>query len=306
MGPFARANTGRDRPRVIVIGCDEVGSAIACTLHAAGMAIVLVDDVDPPWARRGMSYADAWYVGGATLEQVDACFCGSVKSIPAVLARGDTIAATTWSWDGVASALGPVAVVETRPGCGHSLAHARPERLEGVLAVGVRTSQVAGWRADVVIAGAARGESGLRAAPLAFASRGPWGQAPTRIEAPHHGRFHTRHEIAERVEAGDVIGELGNFAAVAPASGVLTALAARGARVAAGHTLAEIDPSGDAQRCYRMTSEARAIAGRVASAVRAHVQSRGGAAANPDTLKGFSRCGLRPPGECPSTTCRRS
>ena len=259
MGPLPRANRGPDRPCVIVVGCDEIGSAIAHTLHAAGMAVVLVDEVDPPWARRGMSYVDAWYVGGATLEHVDACFCGSVKSIPAVLARGDTIAATTWSWEGVASVLRPGAVIETR-----------------------------------------RDKPGsIREADAKLAAR-------SRIEAPHPGRFRTRHEIAERVEVGDVIGELGHFAAVAPASGVLTALAARGARMSPGHLVAEIDAAGDPQRCYGVLPGARAIARRVAAAVRAQVHSPAAAPANPDTLNGFSGRGPRPLGECPLTTCRRS
>ena len=113
-----RANkAGTIRPAVLVLGCDDVGSAVACMLHGSGAAVVLIDDIDPPWARRGRSYTDAWYVGGATLERVDACFCGSVRSLPAVLARGDMIAATTWSASGVAAALQPLAVVETRPGC---------------------------------------------------------------------------------------------------------------------------------------------------------------------------------------------
>jgi len=93
------------RPVAVVIGCDDIGSAIAWTLHCAGLAVALVDAADPPWPRRGMSYTDAWYVGGATLEQVDACFCTSVRSVPTVLARGDMIAATTWSWEGVVTAL---------------------------------------------------------------------------------------------------------------------------------------------------------------------------------------------------------
>lgn len=103
-----------DRPIVIVVGCDDVGSAIAHSLHCAGAGVVLIDAADPPWPRRGMSYADAWYVGGATLADVDACFCASVKSIPAVLDRGDTIAATTWSLTGVAVALQPIAYVDSR------------------------------------------------------------------------------------------------------------------------------------------------------------------------------------------------
>ena len=103
------------RPAVIVIGSDEVGSAIAWTLHRAGAAVVVIDAADPPWPRRGMSYTDAWYVGGATLEDVDACFCSSVRSVPAVLARGDLLAATTWSWEAVVLATHAIAVVETRP-----------------------------------------------------------------------------------------------------------------------------------------------------------------------------------------------
>ena len=64
-----------------------------------------------------------------------------------------------------------------------------------------------------------------------------------RIDAPCDGRFRTRHEIAESVQAGDVIGEVGGFAAVAAMSGVLSALAARGARVAPHQTIVEIDPA---------------------------------------------------------------
>ena len=260
----------KDRPVVIVVGCDDVGSAIACALHGAGAAVVLVDDADPPWARRGRSYADAWYVGGATLERVDACFCGSVRSIPAVLARGDMIAATTWSFQGVASALKPVALIETRPGCGMAVARSRPGLLEGLITVGVRTTQIAGWPADVVIAGDLHADFSppTVSGPGTAGGRRPPLMKALRIEASRAGRFRTRHEIAERVEMGDVLGALANSVVIAPGSGVLTALSARGARVAAGQTLVEIDPSGDTARCFGMTPEARAIAQRVTAAVR--------------------------------------
>jgi hypothetical protein len=259
-----RASTAAsNRSTVAVLGCDDVGSAIACILHAAGAAVVLIDDADPPWARRGRSYTDAWYVGGATLERVDACFCGSVRSLPAVLARGDMIAATTWSVQGVATAVQPTVVVETRPGCTMSVSRTRPAFLDSVLTISVRTTQVAGWPADIVIAGP-RHAPGTHASARAL----PPDAQRERIDAPHAGRFRTRHEIAERVEAGDVLGELGVFACVAPIAGVLTALAPRGARVAAGHALAEIDPQGDPVGCFGIEPGARAIAHRVCAAVR--------------------------------------
>jgi hypothetical protein len=254
------------RRSVIVIGCDDIGSAIACVLHRAGAAVVVVDTADPPWAHRGRSYADAWYVGGATLDAIDACFCGSVKSIPAILDRGDMIAATTWSWEGVAASLDPVAVIDTRAERATPAVAGRPEALQGVLAIGVGTTRVGGWRADAVIA----------TGPLHATREWPAGRgerqcahaAVAQIDAPHGGRFRTRHQIAERVDAGDVVGELGAFAVVATVAGVLTALAARGARIGPGHTLAEIDSRRDGVSCFGITPEARAIAHRVAAALR--------------------------------------
>ena len=194
-----------DRPVVIVVGCDDLGSAIARGLHVGGAAVVLIDAADPPWARRGMSYTDAWYVGGATLDGVDACFCASVKSIPALLDRGDTIAATTWSLHGVAVALQPIAFVDSRA--------------------------------------IARIPSSM-----------------PRVGAAHPGRFLTRHRIAERVEAGERLGEISGVAVHAPVAGVLRGLAARGARVVAGQTLAEIDESGDPSRCFGVSAKAQAAA----------------------------------------------
>lgn len=250
------------RRSIIVVGCDDVGSAIACILHRAGAAVVVVDGADPPWSRRGMSYTDAWYVGGATLDGVDACFCGSVKSISPVLDRGDMVAATTWSWQGVAAVVCPAAVIETRQGRVALPAQCRPATLENVLAIGVRATHVGGWPADVVIADGFTRSDGARGDGRIADT------ALSRIEAPHGGRFRTRHEIAERVDAGDVIGELGGFAVVARVTGVLRALAARGARVAPGDMLAEVDGRNEPSNCFGITAEARAIAHRVAAAVR--------------------------------------
>jgi xanthine dehydrogenase accessory factor len=265
------------RPAVIVIGCDEVGSAIAWTLHRAGAAVVLIDAADPPWPRRGMSYTDAWYVGGATLEDVDACFCSSVRSVPAVLARGDLLAATTWSWEAVASALRAIAVVETRPGLRSAVGKSRPRVLDGVLAVGVRTTKVSEWHADVVIAGprgscsAEPSATDAGAAPMRESDVNGEASDPRvtyRIETPNAGRFRTRCEIGERVDAGDLVGEVGGFTAAAPAAGVLRGLTARGARVGVGQTVVELDTACEPMHCFGIGSEARAIAHRVSAAIR--------------------------------------
>ena len=107
-------NISVGRPVMVVLGAGDVGSAVALLLHRAGTAVVLCDEVDPAWPRRGMAFTDAWYLGSAELDGEAALFCASVKSIPAVLDHHRHIAATTWSWRGVAEALGAVALVDAR------------------------------------------------------------------------------------------------------------------------------------------------------------------------------------------------
>ncbi|NDP43608.1 MAG: hypothetical protein GZ089_12965, partial [Aromatoleum sp.] len=92
------------RPAVVVLGAGDVGSAVALALHRAGLAVVLCDEADPSWSRRGMAFTNAWYLGSAELDGDAAMFCASVKSIPLVLDGHRLIAATTWSWRGVARA----------------------------------------------------------------------------------------------------------------------------------------------------------------------------------------------------------
>jgi hypothetical protein len=77
----------------LVLGCDVVPSAIACALRTRGWDVVLIDDIDPPGPWRGMSFVNAWYFGSAELSSMAACFCASVKSIPAMLHRHNLITA---------------------------------------------------------------------------------------------------------------------------------------------------------------------------------------------------------------------
>ena len=251
-----------DRPVVIVLGCDEIGSAVAHAAHCAGYAVILIDGVDPGWARRGKSYVDAWYVGGATLEHVDACFCASARSIGPVLARTDMVAATTWSWQGVAQTVMPRAVIETRQ-CATPRATCRPPLLENVLTIGVRSHTVGGWPADVVISSAPISDSIPDSTTRIGARRNP-----VRILVPHAGRFRTRLEITDWVDEGEVVGEVGAFAAIAPASGMLIALTARGARLVAGQLITEIDTTATIGTAFGIMPDARRIALEVTGAIR--------------------------------------
>jgi xanthine dehydrogenase accessory factor len=235
-----RANEMEIRPAAVVIGCGDVGSAIAHALHRAGCAVVLVDQADPPWTRRGMAYVDAWYVGAASLAGIDACFCASVRSIPFVLDRRDMIAATTWSWQGVASALQPIAVVDARVVKREPLTPIRQSG--GPLTIGVGPGFVAEMHVDVAIETTSDETSGEV------------------VHATRAGRFQTERGIGECVAPRDEVATLDGEPIAAPIGGALRGLAARGARIAVGQRIVEVDPHGDPSRCFGIDERPKRIA----------------------------------------------
>lgn len=211
------------QPVTLVVGANATGSAIAHRLHAAGWAVVLLDDVDPPWTRRGRAYTDAWYLGTAELAGTPAVFCSSVRSIPVALDRGRAIAATTWSAGGVATALKPLAVVDAR------LADS---------SVGAHGEVIIRAVADLDSAQDTR-RVDFTASPASFALR-----------TPVSGYFHTHRAIGDSIQAGEPVGMIGSQAIVAGATGRLLGLSARGARVASGSVIAEIDERTDRDGCF--------------------------------------------------------
>ena len=250
MQRVSEVSENHSRPIVIVLGCDEVGSAIAHRLHGDGHAVVLVDRVDPPWFRRGMSFTDAWYTGACELSGTSALFCASVRSIPSVLNRYRAIAATTWSWTDVAAALSAIAMIETRPPLER---RAPPEATatSPVVTIEVVPGAIAGPEFDIAIP-----------APADERLTQTWA-----LQAPSAGRFTTNRSIGGRVRAGDPVGAVGGVSFVAPLDGSLRGLAARGARISAGAVLVEIDPRGDPSHCYGIGLYAGTIAAAVSDAL---------------------------------------
>jgi len=261
------------RPVVIVMGCGDVGSAVAHALHRASCAVVLIDAVDPPWPRRGMAFVDAWYVGTAELEGVGACFCASVRSIPTVIDRQDMIAATTWSWPGVAAAMAPMALVDARVAKRSAPAVLKSELTDTLLTVGVGPGFHAGVHADVAIETAwgddlgAVIESGTTRTfegeprPLGGVGRERY------IYAPRAGRFQSYYRIGDNVVARETVATIDGHGLDAPISGVLRGLSARGARVAPGQKVVEIDPRGDPALCFGIGERPRRIAAGVCEAL---------------------------------------
>jgi xanthine dehydrogenase accessory factor len=219
-----------------------------------------------------MAFTDAWYLGSAELDGEAALFCASVKSVPAVLDRHRLIAATTWSWRGVAQAFGAVALVDARI---RKRSESDDLRTDPLTTVGLGPGFVAGGNVDVAVE-TARGEhlgTVIDTGPTL-----PFAGEPLQIcgvgrqrfvYAPAAGRFMTDRRIAGRVLKGEIVGAVGAQVVVAPLDGVLRGLSARGARTAAGAKIVEVDPRGDPTLCYGPGERPLAIARGVVAALTA-------------------------------------
>jgi len=238
-------NYGRVPPQVaIILGCGDVGSAVAVTLHRAGFAVVIADEADPPWHRRGMTFTDAWYTGIAELDGEGACFCASLKSVPSILARR-MIAGTTWSWLGIASAFETSIVVDAR-----GPRQRGQESLRGPI--------------PIVIDAGSEIEAGAVLDPVCT------------IKARRYGRFATEHRIGDFVRAGEIVGAVANDAVEAPARGVLLGLTGRGARIQPGDVIVEVDPARTKHGCHGIEDAARRTALRVLAECRIRLGSSSG------------------------------
>jgi xanthine dehydrogenase accessory factor len=266
-GAFEREAT------VVVLGSDVVGSAVAHALHRLQWDVVLIDEIDPPGPWRGMSFVNAWYLGSSELEGIAACFCASVKSIPSVLQRQNLIAATSWSWLGVAAALLPDALIDTRTAEGGAPDALRRRAPEGLLTLGCGPSFTCGDHVDVAVETShhapgvvvrSGSTSPIVGEPAALAGCG----IERFLRAPRTGRMRTQLRIGDAVQARDPVADVNGAPVAASIEGVLRGLSARGARVTAGQVIAEIDPRGQPALCHGLDARAALIAEGVVEALR--------------------------------------
>jgi xanthine dehydrogenase accessory factor len=217
-----------------------------------------------------MAFTNAWYLGSSELDGETAMFCASVKSVPAVLDRHRFIAATTWSWRGVAMALGAVALVDARM---RKRSVGDDVRTDGLTTIGLGPGFIAGTNVDLAIETARGVRLGaiIDAGPtLAFSGEPPpiGGVGRERlVHSPISGRFMTDRRIASRVLKGEVVGAVGARMIVAPLDGVLRGLSARGSRISEGARIVEVDPRGDPALCYGLGERPRVIARGVVAAL---------------------------------------
>ncbi len=257
------AARGQPKPRLaVVLGANEIASAIAVFLTRFGRAVALAHDPLAPVIWRGMAFHDALYDDAPLIEAVAAARIDSASELLEIGRREDCVAVTSLGLTDLL-VLGPLdIIVDARM-------HKRGvmPRLRGLarVTIGLGPGFTARGNCDVAIE-TRPGRAGL---VLRDGTTEPQDNAPSLlggvgaerfVYSNAAGRWRTALDIGALVFKGVVVGHLDGAPIEAPIDGILRGVARDGVEMPAGVKLVEIDPRGRAAKWTGIDDRARAIA----------------------------------------------
>lgn len=257
------------RPLAIVLGTNEIASAVAAQLTRAGFAVAMSHDPFPPVIRRAMSFHDALFGDPAVVEGVRGERAETAMELAAALARPLQVAVTPLHLTDLLAIRSPVALVDARM----QKHRVTPDyRRLAHITVGLGPNFVVDANCDVaietkpvkngaIVAGGATEAADGQARALGGVGRERF------VYSGRAGLWHTPVDIGMRVFKGFVLGHLDGFPIHAPIDGILRGIARDGARMPAGVKLLEIDPRGRRAKWAGMDERGRGIADAVVAAI---------------------------------------
>lgn len=234
----------RRAPVAVVLGTNDVASAVGCALFAAGYGVVLSRDPAQPVLRRRMALDDAIEAGVAELEGVEgraaenlvhimrgfierSCVCVTVMELGDLLCLGliDVLVDARMRLHALK--------VDVRPFARHTIGLGPGFTAGRHVGVAIETAPEA--VGEVIAEGSTIAAHG-RSSELGGAGRERFARAPG------GGLWLSAAAIGDRVREGDLIGTCGGEPVLAPLDGRLRGLVRTGILVQGGYKLVEVDP----------------------------------------------------------------
>jgi len=270
---------------ILVRGAGDLATGVIYRLHQAGFPVIATETAQPLVVRRTVAFAQAVFDGSHTVEGVTAHrvddLMGALKlahagELPVLPDPRDEIIAEVLIAAGRASngpAAQPVVLVDAR-----LLKRDDATRLDQApLVIGLGPGFAAGrnchaaietnrghWLGRVLWEGETEANTGIPGAIAGY-------RQERLLRAPAAGVFQAHVSIGDRVEQGQVIGEMvadaGAVPLVAPLAGVVRGLLHSGLAVAANTKLGDIDPRANPAAIDTISDKSLAIGGAVLVAV---------------------------------------
>jgi len=226
----------------IVLGTNEIASAVAVFLHRVGYGVVLSQDDDQPVLRRKMAFHDALFGDEVKLDEVRAERADNGMQIFNALRHFRLVQVT---WLGLPDLM-PVGTIDVLIDARLQAQFRRPD-LRGLArtSIGLGPGFAAARNCDAAIE--------VAGATCAI-------DPASIVSALHAGRWNAHRDIGAPVHRGEVIGDLSGDPQRAGCDGVLRGLVRNGREVAAGMTLMEIDRRGRHAQWTGIDDHSRAVA----------------------------------------------
>ena len=229
----------------VILGTNEIASAIGVYLHRAGYCVVLSHDSHPPVMRRKMAFYDALFADFARVENVIGERADDTMAVfNALRARRHVLV----TWLGLLDLL-PLREIDVLIDARMQARDVTPD-LRGMtrLSLGLGPGFSPSANCDVAIETKPGicgrilrdGRTSDNDAPSVLGGVG----AERFVYSPYEGRWHTPVEIGTRIYKGFVVGHLSGMPITAPYDGILRGIVRDGSDVPAGIKLVEVDPRG--------------------------------------------------------------
>lgn len=270
------AQPRRKRPLVVILGTNEIASAVAVHLHRIGWAVVLSHDSFPPVIRRQMAFHDCLFGERVTLDGVMGQRAESALELLAILDYSANVAVTPMQFHDLVALRAPDALVDARL----QKYRATPDlrHLAG-LAVGLGPNFAVGRNCDIAIetkpseAGRIVHDGETEAADHIPSPLGGVGEERF-VYSARPGLWHSAIEIGVRVFKDFVVGHLDGAPITAPLDGVLRGVVRDGLNVPCGVKILEIDPRGRSARWTGIDERSALVASAVSHAIRVKLAER--------------------------------
>jgi len=253
------------RPLAVVLGTNEIASAIAVRLTYDGHRVILSHDPYTPVLRRKMAFHDALFDDHAELDGIVGRRAESLVEIAAALAHpGGVVAVTPLQLMDLIVMRRFDALIDSRL----QTCRVTPD-LRGFagVTIGVGANFETARNCDFSVETASRKPG---------AARPPSGAAAeTFVGAQREGLWLTPLDVGARVYKGVALGRHAGLRVFAPMDGYLRGIARDGTFVPKGARLLEIDPRGRPPACVGTDEHARSVASAATQALRAAEFQRG-------------------------------
>jgi len=260
---FCEFLSNRIAPFVIVLGTNEIASAVAARLTLEGCRVVLSHDPYPPVIRRGMSFHDALFSDHAEVDGIRGRCGETVVEIVGALTVTGVVAVTSLQLTDLIALRTPDVLIDARM---QKCRMTTNLRNIASLSIGLGPQFAAGVNCDVAIethpdhVGELVVESG-ETRPDDHVPRYLGGVGRGRfVYSARGGVWRTPLDIGSRIFKDYVIGLLDGHRVLSPMDGFLRGVARDGVVVPENVKLVEVDPRGRASSWTGSDERGRAIA----------------------------------------------